>query len=222
MQIEMRDIAALRPSPHNARVHGAQQVRQLAESIRKFGFNSPVLVDAQGVIIAGHGRVEAAKQAGLTQVPVVALDHLTPDQVRAFMLADNRIALNSAWDEDALRRELEGLEAHFADFGDLGFDAGELDRLFGEFVGEPGTSVLDGHAAPLLSEDAEAADSAPQSAPASAAPAQAAPEPIRIPIFINLSPGQQSRWNAMKKEMGEPDNTKAFIMLAGLAAEEAA
>lgn len=226
MQIETRPIAALKASPHNARVHGAEQLRQLAESIRQFGFNQPVLVDERGEIIAGHGRVEAAKQAGLAEVPVVVIRHLTEDRKRAYMLADNRIALNSEWDEDALRRELEGLEAHFADFGSLGFDGGELDRLFGEFVGEPGTSVLEDNTGGPLPDDDEKApepDAEPdgeESAGEVAAPNR--PPPIFKPVLVNLRPDEYQRWKELKEELGETTDAAAFRRIAGLTDEVAA
>lgn len=226
MQIETRPIAALKASPHNARVHGAEQLRQLAESIRQFGFNQPVLVDERGEIIAGHGRVEAAKQAGLAEVPVVVIRHLTEDRKRAYMLADNRIALNSEWDEDALRRELEGLEAHFADFGALGFDGGELDRLFGEFVGEPGTSVLDDNTGGPVDEEEDLEDveedAEDESPPGETAQPQTASArlPVFIPVLVNLTRPEYERWKAVKKELGETDNSKAFKALSGIEQSE--
>ena len=213
MQIITRPISALKADPHNARTHGGRQIDQLAASIRAFGFNVPVLIDGNNTIIAGHGRVRAAKQAGLTEVPCVEITHLDAKQVRAFMLADNRIALNSDWDEALLRAELEHLEADF-DFGDLGFSDQEIDRLCGEYSGDADETVLDAKAARSLSEDAED-DAAESAAPAVKPEPEPERNPILIPLFVNLTPAEHQRWVAMKKEMGEQDNTKAFRMLAG-------
>lgn len=104
-----RPLDALLPSPANARTHGAVQLRKLVRSIRAFGFTSPVLVDAADRIVAGHGRVAAARDLGMATVPTVRLDHLTPAQCRALALADNRIAELAGWDRDLLRIELGAL-----------------------------------------------------------------------------------------------------------------
>src|SRR6266852_1213861 len=109
MAIEPMPVASLRPHPGNARTHSKKQVRQIADSIRHFGFTNPVLIGQDGRIIAGHGRVEAAKLLGLESVPTVLLSHLSPAQRRAYVLADNKLALNAGWDREMLAIELQGL-----------------------------------------------------------------------------------------------------------------
>jgi DNA modification methylase len=132
LQLEMMPVASLAPYAANARMHPAEQVAQLAASIGEFGFNVPVLVDDAGVLIAGHGRVLAAKALGLAEVPAIRLGHLTEAQARAFRLADNQLALNSAWDESLLAAELRALRTDEFDLGLIGFDQAALDRLLGE------------------------------------------------------------------------------------------
>ena len=128
-QIEQIPVAGLIPYARNARTHSEEQVGQIAGSIQEFGFNVPVLIDAQNSIIAGHGRVLAAQRLKLDTVPCIRLTHLTDAQRRAYILADNRIALNSGWDEAMLQVELEELHADDVDLGLLGFEAGELEKL---------------------------------------------------------------------------------------------
>jgi DNA modification methylase len=136
LHVESWQIERLLPYARNARTHSAVQIRQIAASIAEFGFNNPVLVDAEGSIIAGHGRVLAAGELKLPQVPVIVLSHLTETRKRAFRLADNQLALNAAWDPDLLRLELKALAAAAELALDLtGFDPDELDRL----LAEPGT-----------------------------------------------------------------------------------
>jgi DNA modification methylase len=105
----------LKPYPRNARRHSSKQIRQIADSIRTFGFTNPILIDAQDMILAGHGRVEAAKILNMATVPCVRIETVTPDQRRAYILADNKLALNAGWDQEILAIELQGLV-------DLGFD----------------------------------------------------------------------------------------------------
>ena len=125
-------ISALRPYPKNARTHSPKQIRQIAKSIKSFGFTNPVLIDKDNCILAGHGRVEAAKLAGLTEVPAVVISHLTPAQKKAYILADNRLAELSGWDKNILKVEVEELQSiEDGDF-DLtltGFDTPEIDVL---------------------------------------------------------------------------------------------
>jgi ParB-like chromosome segregation protein Spo0J len=108
-QIEVLPLASLRPYPGDARRHSKKQVRQIAESIRRFGFTNPVLISDQGEIIAGHGRVMAAKDLGLAAVPTVRLSHLSAEERRAYVLADNKLALNAGWDTEILAIELQAL-----------------------------------------------------------------------------------------------------------------
>lgn len=130
-KLEHIATAELIPYARNARKHSDQQVAQIAGSIQEFGFNAPVLIDAQNGIIAGHGRVMAANLLKLESVPCVRLSHLSDAQKRAYILADNRIALNSGWDEAMLANELQDLHADDIDLGLTGFDAGELSTLVG-------------------------------------------------------------------------------------------
>jgi hypothetical protein len=128
-KLERWPIERLVPYERNARTHSPEQVAQIAASIQEFGFTNPILVDGKDGIIAGHGRLAAAKDLGLTEVPVVVLDHLTPDQKRAYVLADNKLALNAGWDVDMLASEIEELQAVEFDLSLLGWSADELKGL---------------------------------------------------------------------------------------------
>src|SRR6187401_3386579 len=131
-QIERWPLERLIPHARNARTHSEEQVAQIAGSIAEFGFVNPILVGDDGVIVAGHGRVLAARKLGLAEVPVIVLSHLTPTQRRALMIADNKIAINAGWDEAMLSAELAALREEDVDLELLGFDEGELDRLLGD------------------------------------------------------------------------------------------
>jgi DNA modification methylase len=148
LQIEYRATASVTPFARNARTHSAAQVEQLAASIREFGFNNPILVDATGEVIAGHGRLAAAKLLKLERVPVLQLGHLTDAQKRAYVLADNKIALNAGWDEKLLALELKELGLAGADLALTGFSGDELLQLLGGV--KPGRGDPD--AAPALQE----------------------------------------------------------------------
>ena len=128
MQIENKLISDLIPYANNAREHSEEQVLQIASSIKEFGFNNPVLIDKDNGIIAGHGRLEAAKKLGMTEVPTIRLEHLTDTQKKAFILADNRIAINSTWDTDLLSLELTDIKDDF-DLNMLGFNDDEINVL---------------------------------------------------------------------------------------------
>lgn len=137
-KIELWSIDKLRPYAKNARTHSDEQVAQIAASITEFGFTNPILVDTDQGIIAGHGRLRAAQQLALAEVPVIVLDHLTDAQRKAYILADNKIALNAGWDDALLAEAIEEL-------GDLDFDLSLLgwgDDL-PTFAEEPDYSVLD-------------------------------------------------------------------------------
>src|SRR3954470_19842687 len=110
------------PHARNARTHSEEQVAQIAGSIAEFGFVNPILVGDDGVIVAGHGRVLAARKLGLADAPVIVLSHLTPTQRRALMIADNRIAENAGWDDAMLGAELAALRDEDVDLALLGFD----------------------------------------------------------------------------------------------------
>ena len=126
LKIEQRAIEALIPYARNSRTHSDAQVAQIAASIREFGFTNPVLVDKDGGIIAGHGRVMAARKLGLKDVPCIALGHLTASQRKAYIIADNRLALNAGWDEELLAVEFADLKDAGFDLELTGFAAGEL------------------------------------------------------------------------------------------------
>jgi DNA modification methylase len=128
-KIEQWPTAKLVPYARNARTHSDAQVAQIAASIVEFGFTNPILAGSDGVIVAGHGRLAAAQKLGLAVVPVVVLDHLTPTQRRALVIADNRIAENAAWDDDLLRVELDALQEEGFDLDITGFDADALAEL---------------------------------------------------------------------------------------------
>ena len=129
LKIELWPLDRLEPYARNARTHSDDQVAQIAGSIAEFGFNVPCLVDERGVLIAGHGRLLAAKRLGLDTVPVIRLEHLTDEQARAFRLADNQLALNAGWDEELLREEFLALRDADFDLDLIGFDADEVERL---------------------------------------------------------------------------------------------
>ena len=137
MSIRQCAVEALIPYANNARTHSEAQVAQIAGSIREFGFCNPVLVDGENGIIAGHGRVLAARKLGLASVPVIELGHLNAAQKRAYILADNKLAEAAGWDRDLLALELGELADLGVDLGDLGFEAGELDDLLGHKAADP-------------------------------------------------------------------------------------
>lgn len=138
IQIEQWPLDRLLPYAANARTHPDEQVAQIAGSIAEFGFNVPCLVDERGVLVAGHGRLLAAQRLGLSQVPVIRLDHLTDAQARAYRIADNQIALNSGWDDALLSAEVARLKEDGVDLELLGFPEDELDRLLDGLDGEKG------------------------------------------------------------------------------------
>lgn len=130
--IEHLDPTRLRHWARNARTHSKKQLRQIAESIRTFGFTNPVLIDQANTILAGHGRVEAAKSLGMETVPCLRIQHMTEAEKRAYVIADNKLALNAGWDEELLAQELQGLlatENLGFDIGVIGFEVAEIDSL---------------------------------------------------------------------------------------------
>jgi DNA modification methylase len=147
LRIEQWPIDRLLPYAANARTHDPEQIAQIAASIAEFGFNVPCLVDERGVLIAGHGRLLAARKLGITDIPVIRLDHLTDAQARAYRICDNQLVLNGAWNEDLLAAELARLKEDGLSLDLLGFADDELDRLL--------ASIDEGNAAPQDSgEDA--------------------------------------------------------------------
>ncbi|UZG49425.1 site-specific DNA-methyltransferase [Caldimonas thermodepolymerans] len=131
-RIELWPIDKLLPYVRNARQHSDEQIAQIAASIAEFGFVNPILTGADGVLVAGHGRLAAARKLGLSTVPVVVLDHLTPTQRRALVLADNRLAELATWDDALLRIELEALQDDGFDLDLTGFDADALAELLAD------------------------------------------------------------------------------------------
>lgn len=176
--LESIPINDLIPQARNSRTHSPEQIAQIAASIREFGFTNPVLIDKDGTIIAGHGRVMAARKLDLATVPCLRLGHLTPQQVRAYVIADNKLALNAGWDEEMLKAELDGLKEEGQDLELTGFSKEELEELFSnveDILGDNYTHKVDspvytpkgdkpaiaelvdsGHAKKLISEIEEA------------------------------------------------------------------
>lgn len=129
LKIVYRPLQELSPYAHNARTHSPEQVAQLVESIKQFGWTNPVLIDEKGEIIAGHGRVMAAEMLKMDSVPVIVLSGLTDEQKKAYRLADNRLPMNAGWDEDLLRMELSDLINADFDVSLTGFIPTEIDEL---------------------------------------------------------------------------------------------
>ena len=129
LQVVTWPVDRLIPFARNARTHSAEQVAQIAASIAEFGWTSPILTGSDGIIIAGHARLLAARKLGMAEVPVIVLDHLTEAQRRALVLADNKLALNAGWDEEMLRVELQDLEVNGFNLELIGFSAEELETL---------------------------------------------------------------------------------------------
>lgn len=131
-QIELRSVRALLPHARNSRTHSEEQVAQVAASILEFGWTNPILVDGDGVVIAGHARLLAARKLEMAEVPVIVLAHLTEPQKRALIIADNKLALNAGWDEDLLRAEVAALQDDGFDLEVVGFSDDELRVLLGD------------------------------------------------------------------------------------------
>ena len=145
LKITYRKIGELIPYTGNARTHSDKQIAQIAASIRQFGFTNPVLIDEDGSIVAGHGRVAAAKQLGIAEVPTIVLGHLTPAERRAYVIADNRLAELAGWDREILKIEFQALAELDLDF-DLeitGFETAELDLLLDDSAGEDAADPAD-------------------------------------------------------------------------------
>src|SRR5438552_1883413 len=129
MSVAYRRIEELKPDPTNPRLHSKKQIRQIANSIKAFGFNVPILIDRDLKVIAGHGRLSACRELGWSEVPTLCLDHLTPAQARAFRIADNRLTEIAAWDDRLLAEQLKDLSLLGLDFSleVTGFEIGEID-----------------------------------------------------------------------------------------------
>ena len=148
-KISMLATKDLIPYARNTRTHSDEQVNQIVSSIKEFGFTNPVLVDQDNMIIAGHGRVMAANKLKLDKVPTICLKHLTEAQKKAYIIADNRLALNAGWDEDMLKVELEELNDLEFDISLLGFEDNEIESL----LSEPTEGLTDEDAVPDLPEE---------------------------------------------------------------------
>lgn len=195
MQIETLAVDALIPYARNSRTHSDAQVAQIAASIREFGFTNPVLIDADGGIIAGHGRVMAARQLGLAEVPCLRLPHLTEAQKRAYIIADNAIALNSGWDDDLLKAELKWLDRAGVEFDTLGltdefltelFDPGQMKKSFDR------GAIHDG------------GDEEPESRNAG-----------KYPVTVILDELEYSQWDALKDRKGLSDKRLLLHLMEG-------
>lgn len=145
--IERIAVDALVPYARNSRTHSPEQIAQVAASIREFGFTNPVLIDGEGGIIAGHARVMAARSLGLSEVPCIRIGHLSEAQKRAYVIADNKLALNAGWDDELLAVELRELDDLGFDLALTGFDSNELDELLADLDGE-GDGATDADAVP--------------------------------------------------------------------------
>jgi ParB-like chromosome segregation protein Spo0J len=141
LRVERVPIETLRPNPRNARTHSRQQIRRLAANIKKLGFTNPIIVDGDRMVLAGHGRLAAARLVGLTEVPIIRLDHLTAAQKRAYLIADNRIAEQAGWDRELLVIELgelvDLLPAEGFDISLTGFEIPEVDLLLADMAAAP-------------------------------------------------------------------------------------
>jgi ParB-like chromosome segregation protein Spo0J len=138
-KVERRKVKSLTPYARNSRTHSDEQVAQIAASIKEWGFTNPILIDPDGGIIAGHGRLMAAQRIGLDDVPCIIADGWTEAQKRAYVIADNKLALNAGWDENILKVEFQELESLRFDLELTGFTVEEMDGLFYEPDFAPGT-----------------------------------------------------------------------------------
>ena len=183
-KVERWPIERVREYERNSRTHSASQVDRIAASMMEFGFTSPLLVDADDVLVAGHGRLAAAQKLGLEEVPVIVLGHLTAEQRRAYVIADNQLALQAGWDEELLAQELDMLQASNFDLDLLGFDGDELTKLLGgEFEGE---------------EEPEEEDEGINRG---------------VALAIVLSPQELMTWRRAKAELGYSTDKAAFWKL---------
>jgi ParB-like chromosome segregation protein Spo0J len=131
LKITYQKCSDLKKYERNSRTHSEAQIGQIRKSIEEFGFTNPLLVDEDGQVIAGHGRLIAAELMGMHEVPCVQVTHMTPAQKRAYIIADNKLAMNAGWDEELLSLELGELKDQGVELGIIGFSANELDDIFG-------------------------------------------------------------------------------------------
>lgn len=154
-KFEVRNVDDLIPYARNARTHSPEQVSKLASSIKEFGFINPIIISDDGGVLAGHGRILAAKKLGLTEVPCVIESHLTEAQKRAYILADNRLALDAGWDEEMLKIELSELKELNFDMDLMGFDSDELKRFMDSDFGDDLGGSDSGNSEPEEEEEVE-------------------------------------------------------------------
>jgi ParB-like chromosome segregation protein Spo0J len=137
MKIEQRKVDSLIPYVNNSRKHSEEQIAQIAASIKEFGWTNPILVDGENGIIAGHGRLMAARKLEMDKVPVIELKHLSDTQRKALVIADNKLALNSEWEYAILKLELDSLKESDFDMKILGFESEELTNLLFDDIDKP-------------------------------------------------------------------------------------
>lgn len=183
-RIEMWSLDRLVPYERNARTHSQEQIQQIAASIQEFGFTNPILVDGADGILAGHGRLAAARDMGLAQVPVIVLDHLSAAQRKAYILADNQLALNAGWDLELLQQEVAALNLADFDLGLLGFSDDELAGLWGN---DESTEMDQDDDPPPMDQG--------------------------IALAIVLSPQELMQWRKAKLEIGYSTDKSAFWKL---------
>lgn len=208
MKIEQLPLAKLQPYANNSRTHSPAQVEQIAASIREFGFTNPVLIDAGGGIIAGHGRVQAAALLKLTKVPCIRLSHLSEAQKRAYVIADNKIAEGSGWDQAMLAMEIQGLIDSGFDTAPLAFRDDEIDELLGGYTGAHDEGVLDAHATAVTDEEGPTEGKETGGGTKSQAPAKTS-----YPVILYLSKGQYQAWRAHLAATDHHDGARALIEL---------
>ena len=184
-QIEVWPIDRLVPYQKNSRTHSQVQVQQIARSIQRFGFTNPILVDSEDGILAGHGRLAAARDLGLREVPVIVLDHLSQTERRAYLIADNQLALNAGWDTAVLQQEIAALNLADFELDVLGFDLDELN------------SILDGDFGAEGQEEEEADESFDRGQP----------------LAIILEPQEMRLWRQVKDLLGVARDKAALLKL---------
>ena len=200
MQIETVAVERLIPYARNSRTHSPEQVAQIAASIREFGFTNPVLIDAEGGIIAGHGRVMGARQLQMADVPCIRLGHLTEAQRRAYVIADNKLAANAGWDEEMLGLELRELMAAGYDVGLTGFELPEIDEL------------VAGIDAPGRMEKSFSQSGRNQEENADAYLQETFQNFAKYPVTVILDEKEHEKWSALKEKRGFGDK-RLFLEL---------
>lgn len=211
-QIEYRNPKDLIPYANNTRKHSQEQVAKLAGAIAEFDFDQPIVVDGKGVIIKGHGRQESAIRLGLKQIPVIVRDDLTPAQVKAARLADNRIAADGRDDYEAIALELEALAELNFDLKYTGFDPAELDKfLDGTQVDFQASQVFGDRPAQDAEGEADPYDPEPQGDEAAEGQSKYEVPQEKYPLAIVLNSTQAAAWKAYKESIGVKRDTEAFL-----------